>query len=229
MSGTGTQQARTPRCGGSRRGGAKPRGRNRIVVALLPRPEGPFHAAANSCRSRAECARSGPPRTSRRRGPRRIESEGDRAMRGPMVRVRADHGLRVAPFHVGRAEREVKARRRMLARKRAGMRRTGHPGAAPETENGRRGAAKAPEPQPTDDRWGNPHDLERQRNAGPGFGWDELRLRPGSRALRDRESRAARLPLSASQPAWGAPLRGTDPPFARRHSSRRPGALRSRS
>jgi len=30
MSGTGTQQARTPRCGENRRGGAKPRGRNRM-------------------------------------------------------------------------------------------------------------------------------------------------------------------------------------------------------
>jgi len=30
MSGTGTQQARTPRCGENRRGGEKPRGRNRI-------------------------------------------------------------------------------------------------------------------------------------------------------------------------------------------------------
>jgi hypothetical protein len=86
-------------------------------------------------------------------------------MRGPMVRVRADHGLRVVPFHVGRAKREVKARRRMLARKRASMRRSGRPGAAPETGNGRREAAKAYEPQPADDRWGNPHDLERQLNA----------------------------------------------------------------
>jgi hypothetical protein len=65
-----------------------------------------------------------------------------------MVRVRADHGLRVVPFHVGRAKREVKARRRMLARKRASMRRSGRPGAAPETGNGRREAAKAHEPQP---------------------------------------------------------------------------------
>jgi hypothetical protein len=31
MSGTGTQQARTPRCGESRRGGEKPRGRNRTL------------------------------------------------------------------------------------------------------------------------------------------------------------------------------------------------------
>jgi hypothetical protein len=30
-------------------------------------------------------------------------------MRGLLVRVRAEHGLRVVPFHVGRAEREVKA------------------------------------------------------------------------------------------------------------------------
>jgi hypothetical protein len=36
-------------------------------------------------------------------------------MRGLLVRVRAEHGLRVVPFHVGRAEREVKARRRMPA------------------------------------------------------------------------------------------------------------------
>jgi hypothetical protein len=109
MSGTGTQQARTPRCGENRRGGAKPRGRNRIVVALQPRPEGPLPLVTNSCRDFGECAWSGPPRTSRRRGPRRIESEGDRAMRGPLVRVRAEHGLRVVPFHVGRVEREVKA------------------------------------------------------------------------------------------------------------------------
>jgi hypothetical protein len=82
-------------------------------------------------------------------------------MRGPLVRVRADHGLRVVPLHVGRAEREVKAWRRMLARKRAGMHRSEHPGVAPETVNDRRGAAKAYEPQPADDRRGNPHDLER--------------------------------------------------------------------
>jgi hypothetical protein len=86
-------------------------------------------------------------------------------MRRLLVRVRAEHGLRVVPLHVGRAEREVKARRRMLARKRACMRRSEHPGAAPETENGMRGAAKATEPQPADDRRGNPHDLERQPNA----------------------------------------------------------------
>jgi hypothetical protein len=69
MSGTGTQQARTPRCGVNRRGGAKPRGRNRIVVALLPRPEGPLPLVTNSCRDLGECAWSGPPRTRRRRGP----------------------------------------------------------------------------------------------------------------------------------------------------------------
>jgi hypothetical protein len=64
-------------------------------------------------------------------------------MRPPLVRVRAEHGVRVVPLHIGRAEREVKARRRMLARKRAGMHRSEHPGVAPETGNGRRGAAKA--------------------------------------------------------------------------------------
>lgn len=93
-----------------------------------------------------ECAGSEPPRASRRRGLRRIESEGDRTMRGLLVRVRADHGLRVVPLHDGRAEREVKAGRRMLARKRAGMHRSEHPGVAPETGNDRRGAAKAYEP-----------------------------------------------------------------------------------
>jgi hypothetical protein len=93
-----------------------------------------------------ECAGSEPPRASRRRGLRRIESEGDRTMRGLLVRVRADHGLRVVPLHDGRAEREVKAGRRMLARKRAGMHRSEHPGVAPETGNDRRGTVKAYEP-----------------------------------------------------------------------------------
>jgi hypothetical protein len=65
----------------------------------------------------------------------------------------------------GRAEREVKARGRMSARKRAGTPRSEDPGVAPETANDRRGAAKANEPRPIGDRRGDPHDPECQPNA----------------------------------------------------------------
>jgi hypothetical protein len=62
---------------------------------------------------------------------------------------------------------------------------------------------KANKPQPTDDRQGNLHDLERHANA---TGADLSRFR------RPDRRKAVRSKGPRQEPTRGAPLRGTDPP-----------------
>jgi hypothetical protein len=75
---------------------------------------------------------------------------------------------------------------------------------------------KANKPQPTDDRQGNLHDLERHANA---TGADLSRFR------RPDRRKAVRSKGPRQEPTRGAPLRGTDPPSCPHDS---PCALRHR-